>query len=208
MPLMALTLDIQTATPLVAFVIVTNTLVITWGSWPHIDLRATWQLLLSSLVGIPVGLLILKTAPAGLVKTSLGILIILYSLYSLVRPSLIMIEQQRWAYFFGFLGGILGGAFNTNAPPLVIYGVLRRWPPERFRATLQGYFLLAGVLIWLGHGLAGLWTVWIVQIFGLALPLVLIAIFVGGKLNRHIPVNRFERLLYVALVGLGVLLLV
>lgn len=208
MPLMALVLDIQTATPLVAFVIVTNTLVITWGSWHHIDFRETWQLLLSSLVGIPIGLLILKTAPAEAVKTSLGILIILYSLYSLVRPRLIMIEQRGWAYLFGFLGGILGGAFNTNAPPLVIYGVLRCWPPERFRATLQGYFLPAAILIWLGHGLAGLWTGWILQIYGLALPLVLIAIFVGGKLNRYIPANRFERLLYITLIGLGVLLLV
>jgi hypothetical protein len=39
--------------------------------------------------------------------------------------------------------------------PLVVYGSLRGWPPERFRATLQGYFLPASLL-----GLAGpaLWT--------------------------------------------------
>jgi len=38
----------------------------------------------------------------------------------------------------------IGGAYGMNGPPLVAYGSLRRWtPPERFRATLQGYFLPA-----------------------------------------------------------------
>jgi hypothetical protein len=42
-----------------------------------------------------------------------------------------------------------------NGPPLVIYGALRRWTPERFRATLQGYFLPASgrprLTCWLGR---------------------------------------------------------
>ena len=37
-----------------------------------------------------------------------------------------------------------------NGPPLVVYGVLRRWQPAQFRATLQGYFLIASVV-----GMAG-----------------------------------------------------
>ena len=32
-----------------------------------------------------------------------------------------------------------------NGPPLVIYGALRRWSPQHFRATLQGYFLPASL---------------------------------------------------------------
>ena len=44
---------------------------------------------------------------------------------------------------FGFFAGILGGAYNTNGPPVVIYGSLRKWSPATFRATLQGYFFMA-----------------------------------------------------------------
>jgi hypothetical protein len=45
-----------------------------------------------------------------------------------------------------------------NGPPLVIYGTLQRWSPQHFRATLQGYFLPASVLIMAGYWFAGLWT--------------------------------------------------
>ncbi|HEY1587600.1 MAG TPA: sulfite exporter TauE/SafE family protein [Polyangia bacterium] len=38
---------------------------------------------------------------------------------------------------------VFGGSYGMNGPPLAIYGSLRDWPPERFRATLQGYFLPA-----------------------------------------------------------------
>jgi hypothetical protein len=43
-----------------------------------------------------------------------------------------------------------------NGPPLVIYGSMRRWSPQHFRATLQGYFLPASIIGMSGYRLAGL----------------------------------------------------
>jgi uncharacterized protein len=207
MPLLALTLGVRTAAPLVAFFVVTTTTVIGWKSWRSIDLRATLHLLVASALGIPVGLLLLRTAPERWLKGTLGALLITYSVYSLVKPPLVMREGRAWAWVFGFLGGVLGGAFNTNAPPIVLYGALRRWSPERFRATLQGYFLPVGVMVWLGHGLTGFWTARVVLLYVLALPFVLLAIPVGGRFNRHIPATRFARILHVILIVFGILLL-
>lgn len=207
MPLLALTVGVQTATPLVAFVMLTTTGVMLWGSWRHVDLHATWQLVVSSLVGIPIGVLILKAAPEAWVKGLLGVFLITSSLYVLLRPPLRSLERHGWAYVFGFVAGVLGGAYNTNGPPLVLYGALRRWSPERFRATLQGYFVPATVFIWVGHGLGGLWTPQVVKLYVLSLPLVLLALGLGIKLNHRIPARRFERLLGVILIGLGLLLL-
>lgn len=208
MPLLTLTIGVQAATPLVALVGVTIALTIVGGSWRSIDIRATWRLILASLVGIPVGLFLLTSAPEEVVKGVLGALIILFSLYGLSHPTLPLLHRQNWAYGFGFVAGILGGAYNTNGPPVVIYGTLRRWPPIRFRATLQGYFLPTIIMIAVGHGLSGLWTFEVLQLYALALPLVLAAIFLGGKLNARIPAGRFERFLYVVLIVLGMLLLV
>jgi uncharacterized membrane protein YfcA len=207
MPLLALTVGVQTATPLVAFVMLTTTGVMLWGSWRHVDLHATGQLVLSSIVGIPIGVLILKAAPEAWVKVLLGVFLITSSLYALLRPPLRALERHGWAYVFGFVAGVLGGAYNTNGPPLVLYGALRRWSPERFRATLQGYFVPATVCIWVGHGLGGLWTPRVVGLYVLSLPLVLLAIGLGMKLNHRIPARRFERVLGVILIGLGLLLL-
>ena len=207
MPLLTLTVGIETATPLVAFVVLTTTASIAWTSRRHIEIRVAWRLLLGSVAGIPLGLFILTNAPEPLVKGILGLVILGFGLYSLAHPRLTTIATERWAYLFGFLSGVFGGAYNVNGPPVVLYGALRRWPPERFRATLQGFFLPAGVLVFAGHGLAGLWTFEVVRLYTLALPVILVAIILGTKLNRRIPTERFERALYAILIGLGLLLL-
>lgn len=208
MPLLSLFLDVQIATPLVQLIASVIAFIIVGQSWRNIDLRITWRLILSSALGIPVGLLLLKMAPEEVVIGLLAALLIGYGLYNLARPQLPQLVNQSWAYGFGFVAGILGGAYNTNGPPVIIYGALRKWSPERFRATLQGYFLPVGLVILLGHALGGLWTRQVWQLFGLSLPIVLAAIFLGARLNRRIPPNRFDRLIYAILVVLGVILLI
>ena len=207
MPLLVLLIGVQTATPLVAFVMLTTTIVILWSNRQSIDFHAAGRLFVSSLVGIPLGIFLIKAAPEAIVQEILGVLLILFSLYALRQPQLPTLHHQGWAYIFGLIAGVLGGAYNTNGPPLVLYGVLRRWPPDRFRATLQGYFVPASILIWLGHGLTGLWTERVIHLYALALPLVFLAIWLGTKLHSRIPAERFARLLYILLIGLGLLLL-
>ncbi len=207
MPLLTLLIGIRTATPLVALVALTIALTISLSSWRQIDLKAVWRLIVSTLAGIPFGLLLLENAPEATVKAGLGILLILFGLYNLTQPRLPKLERNGFEYGVGFVAGVLGGAYNTNGPPIVIYGALRRWPPERFRATLQGYFL-TNVLIVAGHGAAGLWTRTVWSLYLYALPLVVAAIVWGGELNRRIPPGSFDRAVYAALIGMGALLLV
>jgi uncharacterized membrane protein YfcA len=164
------------------------------------------QLLLASLAGIPSGLTLLKAAPESLVQAVLGLLLISFGLYNLVAPKLPTIQCRELAYVAGYLAGVLGGAYNTPGPPIIIYGTLCRWPPERFRATLQGYFL-SSLLIAFGHGLAGLWTSDVLELYGYALPIVMFATFLGGRLNKSLPRGQFDRFVYVAVVVMGALLL-
>lgn len=41
----------------------------------------------------------------------------------------------------------------------------------------------------------------------MALPLVLVAILLGSRLNRRLPAARFDRVLHVIVIGFGLLLL-
>jgi uncharacterized protein len=72
---------------------------------------------------------------------------------------------------------------------------------------LQGYFLPAAVLICAGHGLGGLWTRAVLGLYLVAVPCVLLALFLGRRLSRRMPAAMFQRLLHGALVVLGLLLL-
>lgn len=206
MPLLALVLGMQIATPLVAFGASTIALTILLGEWRSVDIKAAWRLILSSLVGIPIGLFLLKTAPEPVIKGGLGVLLIAFGLLNLINPKLPTFRNEKLAYVFGLVAGVLGGAYNTNGPPVVVYGTLRRWSPDSFRSTLQAYFLPTGGTILISHGLAGLWTPDVLRLYVYALPFIMLAIYLGGRVNKVISSGRFNRIIYVSLVVMGALL--
>jgi uncharacterized protein len=207
MPLLSLLVGIHIATPLVALNSLTISLVILVRNWRKVEVPAAWRLILAALVGIPFGLLLLQRVPEGPMLMLLGAVLITYSLYSLFTIRLPHLQTERSAYIFGFIAGILGGAYNTMGPPIVVYGNLRQWPPDRFRVTLQSFFLFTLLLILAGHGLSGLWTEQVWRYYALATPLVILATFVGGYVNRHLPQAAFRRAIYVVLIGLGLLII-
>lgn len=208
MPLLALIVGMPTATPLVALAAWTIAFTILVKAWRQVDLAAAWRLIVSTIVGIPIGILFFNTASEGLVKTVLGIVLIGFGLYNLVGPRLPKLGSERLSYAFGLVAGILGGAYNTNGPPVVIYGVLREWDPERFRATLQGYFLPTGGLILVSHGLAGWWTGEVLRLYLYCLPVIVAAVLLGGWVNRRIAGERFHQIIYGLLIVVGALLFV
>ncbi len=208
MPLLTLTSGIHVATPLVALVVSTDSITILLSSWHDVKIGSAWRLVLSSLVGIPIGLLFLQRAYEGAVTTCLALVIVVFALYNLLKPRLLTLKNDRTAFAFGFLAGILGGAYNANGPPVVAYGTMRGWPAETFRATLQGYFFPIGLLILVSHGLAGMWTTQVFRLYLISLPFVLLASLIGGRLNRAIPTHRFEQLVNILLVVVGTTLLI
>lgn len=205
-PLLALVLPVQVAAPLAVLVSITVALIIVIQDWRNVHVRSAAWLVVSTLFGIPLGLFLLKTVPESIVKAILGAFIIVFALYSLAgrKPEL---RSDRFAPLFGFSAGVLGGAYGMNGPPLVVYGVLRRWQPLQFRATLQGYFLIASTVGMAGYALTGLWTVTVSRYFLLSLPLALIAIFIGRSVHRRLSSARFLVCVNLGLIVIGVLLL-
>ena len=207
MPLLALVTSLRNATPLMAFVGPTLAVLLLLKKWRRIDLQSAWRLILATLAGIPFGLFLLKRVDEWVVNLVLAAVIILFSVYSLVKPGRLRLKSERPAVAFGFAAGILGAAYNTNGPPVIFYGALRGWTPESFRATLQGYFLPTGGAILIGQGLAGLWTKPVVSTYLYALPLILVAVLAGTKLSRKIPAGMFNRYVYGLMLVLGTVLL-
>jgi uncharacterized membrane protein YfcA len=209
MPLLTLVVGLKTATPTVALVATTISITILAKNWKIADLKSTFRLVFSSIIGIPVGLVLLKSVNEDFMKGLLGASLILYGLYNLLKPHLKKISGSfGLAFLFGFIAGVLGGAYNTNGPPVVIYGTLRRWSPNHFRVTMQSYLLPTGFLILLGHGLSGLWTTQVFRYYILSLPIVFLAIYIGGKAHNAMTQKHFDRLVNAALLCMGVVLII
>jgi hypothetical protein len=200
-------LGIQVASPLVALMAITLETILLIRLRGAINLKAVWRLSAAALVGIPIGLALARSINEDVVLTVLGIILVGYSLYALTTPRLPELKHPAWAFAFGFVGGILSGAYNVAGPAAVIYGNCRRWEPDEFRSNLQAFFLINDAFVLINHGLVGnlkpiVWTYYLV-----ALPAILLGIFFGLKLDRRINPDVFRKLVQVLLIVMGLRLI-
>ncbi|HMF63746.1 MAG TPA: sulfite exporter TauE/SafE family protein [Edaphobacter sp.] len=209
-PLLALCIPLKVAAPLAVLVSITIAAAVVAQDWRKIHIRSTGWLVASTLFGTPVGLLLLTSRHQRAVMVALAIFIMAFAMYSLIgsKPPELKRDSRIWLLGCGFCAGMLGGAYGMNGPPLVIYGAMRRWSAQHFRATLQGYFLPASIIGMSGYWLAGLWVPAVTHYYLLSLPVLLPAIWLGRVINHRLHGDAFLRYVYVGLAGIGAMLLV
>ena len=209
-PLLALWIPLEVAAPLAVLISITVAGIVVVQDWKKIHLRSTAWLVISTLFGIPLGLMLLTSSHQRIVKATLGVVIIAFSVYSLIgrTPLELKRDSRPWLLICGFFAGVLGGAYGMNGPPLVIYGAMRRWSAQHFRATLQGYFLPASIIGMAGYWLAGLWVHAVTHYYLLSLPVTLLGAFLCRAINHRMHGDAFLKYIYLGLIGIGTLLLV
>src|ERR1700743_1986737 len=82
-PLLAIWLPLNVAVPLSVLVSVTIALVVVVQDWNKIHFRSAGGLILYTLIGVPIGLLLLVSLDERIVKAILGAIIITFSFYLL-----------------------------------------------------------------------------------------------------------------------------
>lgn len=208
-PLFALFVPLGIAVPLSVLmsVLVASVVVVQDHRKIHFD-SAKW-LILYALPGIPPGLLLLVYGNAYWVKIVLGIVIVIYSLYTMLANNMPHLRRDNhlWLFACGLLSGVLGGAYGINGPPLVLYGNMRRWSAQHFRATLQAYFLPVSLIGLAGYFVRGLLDWQVIRYFLLCLPAMVPAIFLGRYANRKLQGHSFFRYVYGGLLLIGLVLI-
>ena len=208
MPLLAFVVPLNIAAPFVAMVSMLNACLILAREWRMISFRETGSLTVAALVGVYFGQKLLGLQGYdSIVKGSLAVVILIFSGWSLWSPQAFRLKTDRMAPVFGFISGVLGGAYNTAGPPLVMFGTLRRWPTERFRANLQSYFLAGGTTVLAFHCYNGRVTADVLTLFAIVVPVIFLTSFLGRLLTQHISPTQFLKIVHVALLLVGSLLL-
>lgn len=209
-PLLAFIIPIEIAAPVAVLLSTTIAAVVVVQDWRKIHLRSTGWLLAPTFLGVPLGIALLKNAHHQAVKAALAIVIVVFAGYFLMgkRPPELRHDSRRWLLGCGFLAGILGGAYGMNGPPLVIYGAMRRWSPQHFRATLQGYFLPASIATMAGYWFGGLWIPAVTHTYLISVAGAIPAIFLGRVINHRFEGDAFLKYVHAGLLAVGLLLLV
>ena len=207
MPLLIRVLDPVAAASFVALFTLPMQLLITWRYRHALNIRPFWRVLVGTLIGIPIGIFLLSELDQRIVLSVLGIFLIAYSLYSLLNLRLPRIHRPVWGFGFGFTSGVLGGAYNTAGPPLVIYGTALGWESEQFKANMQVLFIAGNIVAIFIHIVAGHVNRLVIENLIVALPIVVIGTGIGFWLSKRINEAVFRKLVLIGLLVIGVRLL-
>jgi len=81
MPLLVMAIGLNTATPLVGLMGITASSTILIKHWRDVHIKSVWPLIVYTLIGIPIGILLLKGLYENVMKSVLAFVIIVFSLY-------------------------------------------------------------------------------------------------------------------------------
>jgi len=141
------------------------------------------------------------------IECILGIFIVSFALLTYFKVIKNIGLNVNWGYIFGLFSGLLGGAFNTNGPPIIVYFYLQGLNKEELKASITGYFIFTSSLIVLSHLVSGLATTETYISFLKFIPIVLIGIVTGNMVFKRINSGMFNFIILIILFVLGVSLL-
>lgn len=208
MPLCTLLFGVRTAAPLVALAGITVQIINVVRFRRDINRREFIRLAASSALGVPIGVWGLNALDAGVVKTALGLLLVSYGLYNLLKPQVLRLARDVWVYPVGFIAGCLGGAFNTSGPPVAVYGSLRGWPRDEFRSTLQTFFFANSFMVIIGHLTAGHYDRMVLTHYLVALPALMLGNTAAARIDHRISAGVFRTIVTAMILVSGIMLVV
>ena len=194
---------LEIATPLVALVGITLEVLMLLRYHTSLRLKSIQGLLVSSLVAIPVGVIYFRRLDEGIALFILGLIIASYAVYALIGFRLPELNHPAWAWVFGLASGLLGGAYNTSGPPVIVYGNCRGWSPQEFKSNLSGYFLVGSLVVVSTHWAGGNITSDVGYFFLLSLPALLLGFLLGQSMDKWLKPELFRRIVLLFLIVLG-----
>jgi len=194
---------VQTAALIIAFGLVVQGYAV-WKLRHALNWRRLAPFVFGAALGVPVGAAVLAVANPAHVRAGVGVLLVLYSLYGLARPTLRPLSAGAAADAgVGFLNGILGGTTGLAGILVTIWCGLRGWSKDEQRAVFQpvGVAIFAMSAVWLG--LRGSVDAATVRLFLLGLPVLLLGTWLGLKLYGRLDDAAFRKVVLVLLLVSG-----
>jgi uncharacterized protein len=171
--------------------------------------RSILPLTLGTAIGIPIGVILLTSTNPTYVRFGVGVLLVLYATYSLVRPPLGPFKISNPTDFaIGIANGLLGGVTGLGGIISTISCQLRGWSKDKQRAVFQPVLFVAFVIISISQLIAGSYTPETVKLYGIGLPFMVAGIWIGFRLYGKINDAIFRKtvLILVLLAGASLML--
>jgi uncharacterized membrane protein YfcA len=168
-----------------------------------------WPLTLGTSIGIPLGVMLLTHINPSYVRFGVGVLLVLYAAYSLLRPPLGPFKIGALTDIaIGLSNGLLGGLTGVGGIISTISCQFRGWSKDKQRSVFQPVLFAAFVIISISQSIAGSYTVETVKLYGIGLPFMVAGIWIGFKLYGTINDETFRKAVLILVFVAGASLIV
>ncbi|MFZ2094869.1 MAG: sulfite exporter TauE/SafE family protein [Pseudolabrys sp.] len=199
---------IQTATLIVGYGFVTQGYGV-WALRHAVRWRGAAPFIIGGLMGVPAGTMLLTYIDPAYMRIGVGILLVVYSIYSLARPAIKLAHEGVAAEVgVGFLNGLLAGLTGLVGIVVVIWCQLRNWPKDVQRAIFQPVLLATILTSTVSLSAAGAVTAETMKLYLLGLPCMLAGTWVGLKLYGRLNDAAFRKIILLLLLVSGLSLIV
>jgi uncharacterized protein len=197
----------QASTLIVAYALLIQGYAV-WKLRHSLNLRRLAPFVVGSAFGIPAGIAALRRISPMHLRSGVGVLLIVFSLYNLARPKLPEMKAGgRGAdATVGFLNGVLGGATGLGGILPTIWSGLRGWPRDEQRAVFQPTAVATFLMTIAAFGGVGIITLDTVRLFMIGLPPLLAGSWLGWMLYGKLDEGAFRKVVLVLLLVSGVTL--
>ncbi|MBX6424319.1 MAG: sulfite exporter TauE/SafE family protein [Variibacter sp.] len=197
-------IDPVRATALVVASGITLQAALIWPMRRKLDPQRLWPFLVAGLAGVPIGVYLLAHLKTDALKLSLGLFLVLFGLYALMRPRLPYVGGGGRAAdaAVGFVSGIMGGIGGYSGVLPTIWTQLRGWPKDVARGVYQPFILTAHVATLALVGFVAFDRMGLI-LLAHAIPPLLAGGWVGWKIYGRLDERRFRQALAVLLVVSG-----
>lgn len=206
-PLLLLLLDPQTAVVVVNTVSLFMFSLVIWQTRHYLPVRQVIPVAAAGLLGVPVGIYVLRDADASILRIAIAGLIIALTLLAAVNRRWSLPKSMPLGIGAGFVVSVMLNAFGVGGALMVLAWLSHRMSSHALRGSLSLYFLVvegAGVI---GYGMAGLLTAERIQLIGVSVVPVMLGFGAAMLILRRINEVMFRRLVLVAIVATSLMVL-
>jgi uncharacterized protein len=171
--------------------------------------RAVAPFIIGGALGVPAGTALLTTVDPKTLRLTMGVLLVIYSLYSLVRPALKPVQGGIPADFgVGVANGLIGGMTGLGGIAVTVWCQLRGGPKDAQRAIFQPVMFATFVMSAVSFAVARAYTAETMKLYALALPALIAGIWSGLRLYGKLDDAGFRKTILLLLLVAGVSLIV
>ncbi len=155
------------------------------------------RFLIPALVGLPIGTMALSVIDPSVIKITIAVLMLVYSVFFSVKSRLPKFERDYPAAdsTVGFASGLLGGAASLSGVLPTMWCALQPWSKHEVSALLRPFNVIVLGIAATVYAFKGYYTLDTLIMMAIALPSTIIATQIGLALFKRLTDTQFKTLL-------------